>query len=219
MASETQTCVPPEHLFALLWAKREELPRAGDELPEGQTLDAELARLRADLDESERYKKPLPAEFQLGPETLASYWEHVQGCAACRCTLIEDGPTARPPKTEAEAAAEEQREVEKEESLKWKFGVDLTVGLIAFGGAFFTINYIRHKEYATIDQAQSTIGALQEKQIDPLYLLFAVLILVASWFLAEAYGIARELWVDFTPWKRAVPLIGKKWAEKSGKKP
>ena len=39
-------------------------------------------------------------------------------------------------------------------------------------------------------------------------------VFVSAWFLAECYTIARELWIDFTAWKKAVPLIGKRWAAK-----
>jgi len=30
--------------------------------------------------------------------------------------------------------------------------------------------------------------------------------------------IARELWIDFSRWKRAVPIIGKKWAARDAYK-
>ena len=45
---------------------------------------------------------------------------------------------------------------------------------------------------------------------------FMALLLFAAWFLAEAWVDARTLgWFDMTSWKRAVPVVGKKWAEKS----
>jgi hypothetical protein len=212
MTDDITPCVPPEHLFALVWAKRDLLPTG-----EGEEDDQELVRLRADLEEAERYKTPPLPEHLLGEETAARYWAHMPGCPTCRCQLIEDSPSARPPKTEAELEAEAVVAVEKEEGMRWKFALDLTLGLAFFGGAFATINYIRNKNYNP--DMQSSIQAVGKTEIDPLYILFVVLILLASWFLAEAYGIAKELWIDFTAWKRAVPVVGKAWADKSKKKP
>ncbi|HBP17765.1 MAG TPA: hypothetical protein DEA08_08225 [Planctomycetes bacterium] len=203
-------CVPREHLFALLFAKRDALPTGEEE-----DADKELVLLREDLAEIDRFKRPFAAEFQLGPETADAYWAHALQCVSCKGMLIEDGPDARPPKTEGEIAAETQKAEDKVTKLKIKFAISLTVGLVFFSGAFATITHIRNKQYAPKPEQVLT----QVKQeIDPLYFLFAILIFVASWFLAEAYGIARELWVDFTAWKRAVPVIGKKWAEKSKNK-
>lgn len=201
----------PERLFALLWAKQGALPEEGAE-----GADPELLRLKADLDE--RYTKHLPAEFQLGPETATRLWEHALACAQCRLLLLEDGPSARPPRTKDEIAAAEQKILDDHQKKLIKFWVDLVVGLVAFGVAFYFINAIRSAEIAAPVQ-----GALQAdprdvaRQMDPRWLGFVVAILVASWFLAEAYTIARELWVDFTAWKAAVPVIGKRWAAK-GKK-
>ncbi len=47
---------------------------------------------------------------------------------------------------------------------------------------------------------------------------FVVLLLIASWFLAESYTIARDLWIDFDAWKRAVPVVGQKWADRDKKR-
>lgn len=200
-------CVPREHLFALLFAKRDALPTGEEE-----GADKELVLLREDLAEIDRFKQPFAPEFHLGPETADAYWAHALQCVSCKMMLIEDGPDSRPPKTEGEIAAETQKAEDKVAKLKIKFAISLTVGLVFFSGAFATITHIRNKQYAPKPEQVLT----QVKQeIDPLYFLFAILIFVASWFLAEAYGIARELWVDFTAWKRAVPVIGKKWAEKS----
>ena len=52
--------------------------------------------------------------------------------------LLEDGPGSRPPKTEAEL---QQEVVDKEAKRKQKvvkFWIDLSIGLVTFGGAFTT---------------------------------------------------------------------------------
>lgn len=200
--------VPREHLFALLYAKRDLLPTG-----EGEGDDHELVRLRQDLQGQERYSLSLAPELALGPETAARYWDHAWGgCNACRCLLLEDGPDARPPKTGAEVAAEARKAEEEREKLVVKFWIDIVVGTAFFIGGTVAINVVRSRQSQEIEGPQ--LQAAKGFQIDPLAVVFMACILIASWFLAEAYGIARQLWVDFTAWKRAVPVIGKRWAAK-----
>lgn len=200
--------VPRTQLFALIWANKDQLPQDDD--PEA---DQELVRLRDDLEE--RYQGGLAAEHRLGPETATRLWEHALACPQCRMLLLEDGPSAKPPKTQVEAAAEEQKKIDDHNKKLVKFWTGLVVGLSSFGLAVFFIRWIRS------DQIKGPVqGALKHDprdmafHMDPRYIGFAMSILVASWFLAESYTIARELWVDFTPWKRAVPVIGEWWAGK-----
>ncbi len=212
MSEDAAEHVRPEQLFALIWAHRGEAPPA-----EAEGADPELARMFREL--GERYQEPLAPELRLGPETAARWWAHATGreCQQCRMLLLEDGPGARPPKTEAERAQEvQQAEDERAKDVR-RFWVDLAIGGAAFSGAYVCIVTIRSKEAQREAQPVEVLQADprdQVKQIDPLWFGFIAGILVASWFLAEAYSIARRLWIDFTAWKRAVPVIGKRWAAK-----
>ena len=200
--------VPREHLFALLYAKRDLLPTG-----EGEDDDLEQVRLSADLKGQERYSLPLEAELAIGPDTANRYWEHAWGgCNQCRCLLLEDGPDARPRKTGAQVAADAKKAEEEREKLVVKFWIDVVVGTAFFIGGTVAINVLRSRQAQEIEGPQ--LQASKGFQVDPLAVVFMACILVASWFLAEAYGIARQLWVDFTAWKRAVPVIGKRWAAK-----
>lgn len=215
MADE-QICIPSEHLFALLYVKRDLLPSGEGEGEEGEEPDLELVRLRADIASADRYKEPLDPDRALDPALADAYWDHAFGCNACRCLLIEDGPDARLPLTEDQVVKVQEDADEKRAALKVKFFIDLTIGTGFFFGAFATMQVINNKKFA--DNGETTLRAAGPAEIDPLYILFVALILVSSWFLAEAYSISRELWVDFTAWKRAVPVVGKAWADKSKNK-
>ena len=173
-----------------------------------------MTRLFGDLDE--RFFKPLAPEFQLGPETAKRHWEHALTCPDCRLMLLEDGPGSRAPKTKGEV----QKEVEDKDAARRKkvvkFFVDLALGLLAFSGAFWCMQEIRGKELMGPDGP--VIAGTGPKDIDPLWYAFIVALLIASWFLAEAYVLARDLWIDFDAWKRAVPVIGKAWADRDKSK-
>jgi hypothetical protein len=194
-----------EQLFALIWANRDNRPPA-----EGEDADPELERMFGDL--GERFFKDLAAEFRLGPETAERLWGHALTCKQCRLMLLEDGPGARPPKTEAEVQKEtEDRDAARRKKVV-KFWIDLAVGVAAFGGAFWLRQLIAMAKMKKM--SGPVIGGTGPETIDPRWYGFVIFLLIASWFLAEAYVIARELWIDFRAWKRAVPVIGKKWAER-----
>jgi hypothetical protein len=195
--------VRPEQLFALLWANKDNRPPA-----EGEGADAELTRMFNDMDD--RFQRSLAPEHRLGSETAERLWEHAVVCDQCRMLLLEDGPGSRPPKTEAEVQQEVSDKEAKRKQKVIRFWIDLVVGIGAFMGAFTTARIIESKKPK--ETAEEVLRSVNDAQIDPLWYLFAVLILVASWFLAEAYSIARDLWIDFRAWKSAVPVIGKKWA-------
>lgn len=206
VAVDPDAHVEKSHLFALLYVQRHELPTG-----ENEDDDTELVRLRQDIDSADRYQAPLADELRLGPETVARYWAHAFECNACRCLLLEDGPDARPPQTEQEVVSQAAAEDERRQKLKVKFAIDTVLGTGFFIGATVTINVMRAKKPDETKGPEMTSGKFQ---IDPLAFLFMGLILVASWFLAEAYGIAKELWVDFSAWKKAVPVVGKAWHAK-----
>lgn len=201
----TEEHLQPSQLFALLWANRENAPPK-----EGEGADPELARMFGDMDE--RFRAPLAPEQRLGPETSARLWEHSLVCEQCRMQLLEDGPGSRPPRTKAEIVKEVEDKDAVRRGKKTKFFVNAIVGTGAFLGAFWCMQTINNKNLGGPD------GPIMEgvgpKQIDPLWYAFVVLILIASWFLAEGYVLAKDLWIDFTAWKGAVPLIGKKWVER-----
>lgn len=212
--SDAAEHIRPEQLFALIWARREQAPP-----DEGDGADPELARLFRDL--GERYREPLAPELRLGPETVERWWAHAGECEDCRMRILEDGPDAKPPQTQAEKAAVVRRAEDQRAAEVRKFWVDLVIGSAAFFGAYGCMYKIRAKQFAEREEVQE--GALKRdpsegKPIDPLWYGFMGGILVAAWFLAEAYTIARKLWIDFTAWKRAVPIVGKRWAAK-GKPP
>jgi hypothetical protein len=204
-AADPDAHIEKSHLFALLYVQRGELPNG-----EGEDDDKELVRLRQDIDSAERYQQPLAEEHRLGPETIKRYWAHAFDCTTCRCLLLEDGPDARPPRTEAEVVSQAAAEEERRKKLKIKFFIDTILGTAFFIGATVTINIMRAPK-ETEEGAQMVSGKME---LDPMAILFMVLILAASWFFAEAYGIAKELWVDFSAWKKAVPVVGKAWHAK-----
>lgn len=201
--------VPPKQLFALVWANQESLPRDGD-----PDADLELVRLRDDLEE--RYQRSLNPAHRLGPETATRLWAHALECRSCRMMLLEDAPSAKPPKTVDEAAKEEQKKIDDHQKQLIKFWTSLVIGCVAFGVAVYFINWIRGDAIqGPIDGAIGRDPRDKAFSLDPRYIGFAMAILTASWFLAEAYTVARNLWVDFTAWKRAVPVIGEWWVGKS----
>jgi hypothetical protein len=198
--------VQPDQLFALMWANRDNAPPK-----EGEGADAELARMFS-VDMDERFEKPLRPEQQLGPQTATRLWEHALTCPTCRMLILEDGPGSRPPRTKAEIQKEVVDKDAQRRSQKIKFFTNITVGTAAFMGAFWCMQTINNKNLTGPEGAQ--LVGIGPKEIDPLWYAFVVLILIASWFLAEAYVLAKDLWLDFTAWKRAVPVIGKRWAER-----
>jgi len=206
VAVDPDAHVEKTHLFALLYVQRDELPTG-----EGEDDDKELVRLRQDIDASDRYRQPLSDELRLGPDTVARYWAHAFTCNQCRCLLLEDGPDARPPQTEQQVVSQAAAEEERRKKLKVKFAIDTVLGTGFFIGATVTINIMRTKKDEPDKGPEISSGKMQ---IDPMAFLFMGLILVASWFFAEAYGIAKELWVDFSAWKKAVPVVGKAWHAK-----
>lgn len=198
--------VERNHLFALLYVKWTELPNG-----EGEDDDKEMVRLRTDIEGADRFKQPLLDELRIGPVTADRYWAHAWGgCNQCRCFLLEDGPDARPPQTGAQLVSDAAAAEERRKKQKIKFFVDVVLGTGFFVGATVTINILKAPKETT-DGPEMSSGKFE---IDPLAFLFMALILVASWFFAEAYGIAKELWVDFSAWKKAVPVVGKAWHAK-----
>jgi hypothetical protein len=204
-----------DQLFALVWAIKDAPP------PEqGEGADAELARALRDLPDA--FQAPLAPEHRLGPETVTRLMEHTRACKDCRMTLLEDGPSSRRPKTQADVAAEVREKEEVREGKVRRFWMVMPGGVAAFIASQIIFSIWRQRQYVKADESKT--GTIQradkpEREIDPL--LFAGLgaVIVAAFLLADAYVIARELWIDYTRWKRAVPIIGKRWAagEKSKK--
>lgn len=206
----------PEQLFALVWAIKDRPPPA-----EGEGADVELARALRDLPDA--YQAPLALDHQLGPETVARLMEHTRQCKPCRMTLLEDGPGSRLPRTQGDIAAEASRKEEARQAQVKRFWIGATGGVASFVAGQIVFDVWRDKHRQAPDTAEATLKLdprdKPAREIDPLMLGGIALIIVAAILLTDAYMIARELWIDFTRWKRAVPIIGKKWAARDGAKP
>jgi hypothetical protein len=203
----------PEQLFALVWAIKDHPPPA-----EGEGADVELARALRDLPDA--YQAPLALDHQLGPETVARLMEHTRQCKQCRMTLLEDGPGSRLPRTQGDIAAEASRKEEARQAQVKRFWIGATGGAASFIAGQIVFDIYRDKHRQAPDTAEATLKVdprdKPAREIDPLMLGGIALIIVAAILLTDAYMIARELWIDFTRWKRAVPIIGKKWAARDG---
>lgn len=99
-----------------------------------------------------------------------------------------------------------------------RFWLTSTGGAASFVAAqvVFQIWRERHAVKAEgTDQARLKTDFREKgREIDPVMLGGIALVVVAAFLIADAYTIARELWIDFSRWKAAVPVIGKKWVER-----
>jgi hypothetical protein len=202
-----------EQLFALVWAIKDTPPPS-----EGEGADLELARALRDLPDA--YQAPLAVDHRLGPETVQRLMEHTRGCKPCRMMLIEDGPGSRLPRTEGDIAAEVSRKEEARAKQVKRFWLGTTGGVASFVAGQIVFDVWRDKHRQPVETAAETLKIdprdKPAREIDPLMLGGIALIIVAAVLITDAYMIARELWIDFTRWKRAVPIIGKKWAARDG---
>lgn len=209
-AMDPQAHVPREQLFALMHALQRTPPPA-----QGEGADPELAGILAGL--GEPFKAALPPDQRLGAETVARHLAHSRECAACRCLLVEDGPAARPAKTAADVKSEAVLAEEQRKKKVVKFWTMAPIGLAAFFGSQVVrhIWWARHHVERTDQGARLDVDRTRQGiQVDPLFMLMVALILVAAWCIAESYVLARELWIDWTRLKAAVPVVGKRWAER-----
>jgi hypothetical protein len=198
----------PEQLYALAWALKQDPPPTGDEDRE-QELGRAIRALPAGFDAE------FPHALRLGPETVQRLLAHSKTCDPCHVILVEDAADAKRPQTEGEVKSDFARAEALRKEKVIRFWVGVTVGTTSFVGA----NYVFHlwKENRSEQVTESETGTMQTKQgfqLDPYFMGGVMLVFVAAYFLAEAYTIARDLWIDFTSWKRAVPLIGKRWVER-----
>lgn len=198
------------HLYAFVWQLAKDPPPE-----EGEGADQELARMVRDL--PVHFRETLPAEFRLGEETYAKHRERVREEGPARMQLVEDGPYSRRPKTEDEVEVERQDEERIRRGKVWRFWVSAVLGL----GGFFGSQFLFHL-YRVARMAEPVEGPVMDAkrglEMDWRLMTGMMAILVAAWFLADAYVMARELWLDWTKLKAAVPVIGKKWAEKGKQK-
>jgi hypothetical protein len=208
--------IQPAQLFALTWALKDRPPPA-----EGEGADPELARALRDLPDA--YQAPLGIEHRLGPETVDRLLAHTRTCKDCRMLLIEDGPGSRPPRTQADLAEEVRLKDEERHRKVVRFWAEAAGGGLTFVGAQVVFMIWRKRQAAGRDETgastlQQDVRDKPKREIDPFMFGGIALCVVAAFLLADAYTIARELWIDFSRWKRAVPIIGKKWAEGEKKK-
>lgn len=210
MAEDQDAHLRQDQLFALVWAIKDAPPPV-----EGEGGDPELARALRDLPEA--FHAPLAMEHRLGPETVERLMAHTRACHACRMMLIEDGPGARPPKTEADIVAEAAAREAARRRMVVRFWLDAVGGTATFIAAQVVFQIWRERHAVKPegnDEARLKSVNDKAREIDPVMLGGIALVVVAAFLLADAYTIARELWIDFTRWKQAVPIIGKKWAER-----
>lgn len=197
-----------DQLFPLVWAIQDAPPPT-----EGEGADVELARALRDLPDA--YQKPLPPEHRLGPETVTRLVEHTRTCKPCRMLLLEDGPSSPRPKTQADVASEVREKEELRERKVKRFWIVMPSGVAAFIASQIVFSIWQQNRYVKPDESKT--GTIQradkpEREIDPLMFVGLGTVVIAAFLLADAYTIARELWIDYTRWKRAVPIIGKRWA-------
>lgn len=204
--TDDATLLTQPQLYAFLWQLAKDPP------PEsGEGADEELTRMLRDL--PHHFKEPLAAEFRLGPETYGAHLERVRAEGPARMQLVEDGPYAKRPQTKTE----EQQEKEDEDRIRkgkvYRFWVSAVLGV----GGFFSSQFLFHL-YRNRHAQEAVEGPVLEArkglEMDWRLMLGVMSILVAAWFLADAYVMARDLWIDWTKVKSAVPVIGKRWAEK-----
>lgn len=208
--------IPREQLFALMHALRRSPPPA-----EGEGADPELAASLSGL--GDPFTQPLAPDQRLGEETVARHRAHAAACNQCRCLLLEDGPVSRPPRTQADVAVAANEAEEQRKKKVVKFWTSALIGMGGFVGSQISIyeyRVIRARERGEEQGPRlSDDPSGKGLQIHPLLLLAMALVLVAAWFLAEAYVLARELWIDWSKLKAAVPVVGKRWAAKGKEKP
>lgn len=205
----------PQQLFPLMWAIKDRPPPA-----EGEGADVELARALRDLPDA--YQAPLPVDHRLGPDTVERLMQHTRACKQCRMMLLEDGPGSRLPRTQGDIAAEATRREEERQQKVKRFWIGATGGVASFVAGQIVFDVWRDKHRVVADTATEALKIdprdKPAREIDPLMLGGIALIIVAAVLITDAYMIARELWIDFTRWKRAVPLIGKAWAARDANK-
>jgi hypothetical protein len=208
---ETTDHIARPQLYPLVWAIKDRPPPR-----EGEGADPELARSLSHL--AEGYQRELAPEHRLGPETVDRLLAHTKVCSDCRMMLLEDGPDAAPPRTAADAAAETARKEAERQAKVRRFYAGAAIGLACFIGFQVLVGIINRR--APREPGSDGTAAMQvdprdkaKKEIDPLWYASILLVIGFAVCTADAYMIARELWIDFSRWKRAVPIIGKKWAE------
>lgn len=180
-------------------------------------LGTELSRCLNGLPDKHFEQAP-GLDDMLSAEEIRRIVTHATECNECAIKVLEDGAAAKRKKTEADLAADEKRREDKERKLKIKFFVSLAYGSACVVGAREAS--VRHN-LILLEKAKEqglAVGRRSGPEIHPLQILFVVLICVAAWGLAECWQIATTLWIDFTKAKRAVPVIGKAWAERSERK-
>ncbi len=186
---------------------------------EGEGAYPELASLVKTL--PDRFLELPPKEEQLTRKQVERAVDHIRDCRPCNVMVFEDGPASKPPKTKEEIAKEESvAEKRRREKVKqfWVFGGFGSAGIISSQ----VVAYIwQNKDVEGVAGDVDILETNQQldRKIDPLLFLFVILVLIGSVGVAYAYTLARELgWIEFTAWKRAVPVIGAAWAERDLKR-
>ena len=133
--------------------------------------------------------------------------------------LVEDGPTAKRPKTEAEIREEELAEEARIQRMIRKFWISGPLAILFFMAAIgVTIWDAGYRNERVDPERGATLTRGVESTFDPVLAAIMGLVVIASWCGVEAWLVAKVLWFDGERVKAAVPVIGKAWAERSKRK-
>lgn len=206
--------VDSKDLYALYYALLQH--RSGSEAIAGLTLDQEvsdaLGRTKAD-----RFRQPPHASHALTHEEVIKQVRHATKCHDCKLIVLEEGPYAERIKSAEDLREEDARRALEESRLTRRFCIALVYSVVCFAGAQWARGvYLASKVVQPTDSGP-TVTAVNDQalKIHPMLIVFAILIGITAWGLADAWTIANNLWLDWTRAKEAVPLIGKKWAARS----
>ncbi|MFN0058161.1 MAG: hypothetical protein ACKVX7_06855 [Planctomycetota bacterium] len=205
-----------EQLYPLMYALRRHA--RGDETIADLELPTELTRLLARMARDRGAPPLLEPETPLSPKRVGQIVLHITECAECQMLVYETGSAARRPPTAAELKAEELAALANEHKLKRNFCIHAVLAFVCFiaGYAVLSNYYNRPREQAAAGPVLTTNEA--PKGMHPQEMAGLALLMVTAYSVASGWMIANTLWLDYTRMKRAVPFIGKRWAERSRKR-
>ncbi|MGE3164150.1 MAG: hypothetical protein AB7O52_04550 [Planctomycetota bacterium] len=203
--------VDPQDLYALYHRLFQH--RQGAAPIAGLTIDSELTGV-LDRTKADRFRRPPHESHALSPDELVKLVRHVSKCPECKLVVFEEGPYAERRKSDDDLREEVAARIEEEGRLTRKFFISVAYAVICFVGAQWAISMWRASKGKPVPQDGATLTAIDDQglRIHPMLIVAGFLILIAAWGLAEAWGIANHLWLDWTRAKEAVPFVGKKWA-------
>ena len=206
-----------EQLYPLFYALIRH--KSGEKRISKLTLDASLGKCLNGLPNN-RFDRAPGQEDILSADQVRQFVQHAGECKDCMIMLLEDGAAAKRKKTAEDLGREKKKRDSKLRKLTIKFFFSLTYGVGSFIVAKLALEKYHLDQLAKIAKDKQQLKSPFDPTggLDPLQILALLLIFVAAWGLAECWRIATTLWIDFDKAKRAVPVIGKAWAERSKRK-